>query len=72
MIQWGIMKNKINVIDKKLIIAAVKKISSIVGKEYTVVRYDPIFLSPKYDLNYHLKCFPQLYEYDFYKSQIFH
>lgn len=51
-----------NVIDKKLIIAAVKKISSIVGKEYTVVRYDPIFLSPKYDLNYHLKCFERLCE----------
>ena len=49
-----------NVPDKKAIIAAVKKISQEIGIDNTIVRYDPIFLSPKYNLNYHIKAFEKL------------
>jgi len=50
------------VIDKKHIIEGIKKISKIIGKENIVVRYDPIFLSQRYTLNYHLKAFKRLCE----------
>lgn len=55
-------KNEIepNVPSKKNIIEAIKKISSIIGKENMAVRYDPIFLSPTYTLEYHLKAFEKL------------
>lgn len=55
-------KNEIepNVPSKKNIIEAIKKISSIIGKENIAVRYDPIFLSPTYTLEYHLKAFEKL------------
>ena len=43
-----------NVPDKKLIIDGVKKISEIIGKENVVVRYDQIFISDKYNLEYHI------------------
>lgn len=46
--------------DKKLIIEAVKKLSNILGKENVVVRYDPIFISEKYNLDYHVKAFNKL------------
>lgn len=49
-----------NVIDKKEIIKGVKKISEIIGIDNIYVRYDPIFLSDKYDINYHLKAFEKL------------
>ena len=49
-----------NVIDKKLIIDGIKKISSIIGKDNIYVRYDPIFLSDKYTLDYHKKAFNKL------------
>lgn len=49
-----------NVPNKKTIIAAVKKISQEIGIDNTIVRYDPIFLSPKYNLNYHIKAFEKL------------
>ena len=49
-----------NVIDKKLIIEGIKKISKIIGSENIYVRYDPIFLSDKYTLNYHKKAFSKL------------
>ena len=42
------------------IIEAIKKISSMIGKKYVYVRYDPIFLSEKYDINYHIKSFEHL------------
>ncbi len=50
------------VANKKKIIEAVKKISSIIGKENVSVRYDPIFLSPKYDAAFHVKAFTRLAE----------
>jgi len=49
-----------NVDDKQKIIEAVKEISDIIGKENVYVRYDPIFLSAKYDLEYHKKSFARL------------
>lgn len=48
------VKNKIKVIE------AVKEISRIIGKENTFVRYDPIFLSNTYNLEYHNKAFEKL------------
>ena len=44
-----------NVCDKRLVIEGVKKISDIVGCDNVCIRYDPIFLSDKYDLEYHKK-----------------
>jgi len=49
-----------NVPDKKKIIEAIKKISKIVGKDYLFIRYDPIFISSKYTLQYHQKAFKKL------------
>ncbi len=45
---------------KGQIIEAIKKISDIVGIEHLTVRYDPIFLSDKYSLEYHTKAFDKL------------
>ena len=49
-----------NVPDKSLIIDAIKKISKIIGKENIYIRYDPIFLSDIYDINYNKKAFSRL------------
>lgn len=49
-----------NVSPKGQIIEAIKKISFMIGKKYVYVRYDPIFLSEKYDINYHIKSFEHL------------
>ena len=49
-----------NVSSKSDIIEAVKKISQVIGKENISVRYDPIFLSDKYNIEYHVKAFNKL------------
>lgn len=49
-----------NVPSKTEVIEAVRKISQIIGKENISVRYDPIFLSEKYNINYHIKAFNKL------------
>lgn len=49
-----------NVPSKKEVIEAVKKISQTIGKENVSVRYDPIFLSEKYNITYHIKAFKKL------------
>lgn len=49
-----------NVPPKGLIIQAIKKLSTIVGIDNLYVRYDPIFLSYKYTLEYHRKSFNNL------------
>lgn len=49
-----------NVISKKLIIESVKKISKIIGKENLSIRYDPIFISDEYNIEYHKKAFDKL------------
>jgi DNA repair photolyase len=49
-----------NVPPKGKIIEAIKQISEIIGKENIYVRYDPIFLNDKYNLEYHKKAFDNL------------
>ena len=49
-----------NVPPKGLIIEAIKKLSNIIGIDNLIVRYDPIFISDKYDVNYHIKSFNNL------------
>ncbi len=49
-----------NVISKDKIIDAIKKLSNIVGIDNLYVRYDPIFLSDKYNLEYHRKAFSKM------------
>ena len=49
-----------NVPPKGIIIEAIKKLSSIVGIDNLVVRYDPVFISDKYSANYHVKNFDRL------------
>lgn len=50
------------VLDKKKTIAIVKKISQEIGKDRVIIRYDPIFISPKYNIDYHKKMFTRLCE----------
>lgn len=45
---------------KKEIIEAVKSLSNIIGKENLCIRYDPILLSNKYSVDYHIKAFDRL------------
>jgi len=42
------------------IINAIKKLSSIVGIDNLYIRYDPIFLNDKYNLEYHIKAFDNM------------
>lgn len=49
-----------NVPDKTLIIEAIKKLSEIVGIDNLYVRCDPIFLSDKYNIEYHKKAFEKM------------
>lgn len=49
-----------NLPSKSKIIEAVKKISTRVGKDNIYVRYDPIFISEKYNIEYHIKAFTKL------------
>lgn len=49
-----------NVINKKEIIIGIKKLSQIIGIDNIYIRYDPIFISDKYNINYHIKAFDKL------------
>lgn len=49
-----------NVPSKAKIIEAIKKLSQIVGIDNLSVRYDPIFISDKYTVDYHIKAFTRL------------
>lgn len=49
-----------NIPDKRLIIDGVKKLSLVLGIDNVVVRYDPIFLSDKYNVDYHIRVFDKL------------
>lgn len=49
-----------NVPDKKEIIEGIKKVSEIVGKDFVFVRYDPILLNDKYNVEYHKKAFSKM------------
>lgn len=41
----------------EIMIPTFQKLSSLIGKERVVWRYDPILLSDKYTVQYHMKCF---------------
>ena len=49
-----------NVINKGKIIEGIKEISNIIGKDRVYVRYDPIFLNTKYNLDYHKRAFSKM------------
>lgn len=49
-----------NVPDKKQVIECIKKLSSYLGKENVCVRYDPILLNSKYNVDYHIRAFNKL------------
>ena len=49
-----------NVIPKGRIIEAIKQLSKIVGIDNLYIRYDPIFLSDKYSIEYHKKAFDRM------------
>lgn len=46
-----------NVPDKHQIIQKIRDLSRTVGRKHVAWRYDPIFLSPKYTIDYHLRAF---------------
>lgn len=46
--------------DKTKIIEGIKEISNIIGIDNVCVRYDPIFISDKYTVEYHIKAFSKL------------
>lgn len=49
-----------NVLDKSKIIESIKEISNIIGKDNIYIRYDPIFISDKYNIEYHKKAFNKM------------
>ena len=49
-----------NVIDKIKIIDGIKRISDIIGIDNVFVRYDPVFISDKYTIDYHIKAFNKM------------
>jgi DNA repair photolyase len=49
-----------NVSNKKEIIESIKELSSILGIDNLYIRYDPIFISEKYNIEYHLKAFNKM------------
>lgn len=49
-----------NVPSKSEIIESIKKVSNELGSELVAIRYDPIFISKKYSISYHLKAFERM------------
>ena len=49
-----------NVPPKGEIIKDVKKLSKIIGSDNLYIRYDPIFINDKYNIQYHIKAFNHL------------
>ena len=49
-----------NVPPKGTLIEAIKKLSDIINADNLCIRYDPIFISDKYNLDYHKKMFNKL------------
>lgn len=47
---------------KKELIATFVELSDQIGKERIVWRYDPIFLSPRFSVDYHVECFGKMSE----------
>lgn len=46
--------------DKSDVIQCVKELSDKIGKDNVYIRYDPVFLSKKHNLAYHIKAFEKL------------
>ena len=60
-----------NVPNKKEIIASVKRLSEKLGKKSVAIRYDPVFISEKYSVDFHLRAFEKLIsELEDYTEQI--
>ena len=51
-----------NVPDKKMVLEDILELSNVLGKENVIVRYDPIFLSDSYTVDYHIKAFRRICE----------
>lgn len=49
-----------NVPDKKLVIEDFKILSNHIGANSVALRYDPILINEKFDVNMHIKCFEKL------------
>ncbi len=49
-----------NVPDKKQVISDFKRLSEYFGKNSVALRYDPIFINEKFDVNKHIRCFDKL------------
>lgn len=49
-----------NVPDKKQVISDFKELSKHVGKNAVAIRYDPILINDKFDVQMHVKCFEKL------------
>ena len=47
---------------KEVILPAFQRLSKEIGKENVIWRYDPIFFSEKYTMEYHCRCFAQMAE----------
>ena len=49
-----------NIYNKKEIVKTFKELSEKIGAERVILRYDPIFLSRKYTIDYHVRAFEKL------------
>ena len=49
-----------NVPSKRKIIESIKELSNLIGKDKIVIRYDPIFINDKYNIEYHTRAFVSL------------
>ncbi len=49
-----------NLPDKKIIINSFKELSTLIGREKVILRYDPIVLTSSYTIDYHIKAFEKL------------
>ena len=49
-----------NLLDKKIIINSFQELSTLIGKEKVILRYDPIVLTSSYTIDYHIKAFEKL------------
>ncbi len=49
-----------NVLPKGKILEAIKKLSKIIDQNCIYIRYDPIFINEKYNLEYHIRSFDHL------------
>lgn len=49
-----------NLPDKKKLLEVFKDLSSRVSKERIILRYDPIFITSKYSISYHLRAFEKI------------